>query len=294
MVTRGLMSLGPDDLVLCAGTLPRHTTFVDRVDAASAAGFAGISLWGRDYQAARREGHSDADVRARLADHGLAVAELDPAWWWTPVTFDAPSLASIDDMEVFCNGEAELFAIADAVGARSINAVDVLGGRWSIDDAAEALAGFCDRAAEHGLLVHVEFLPWSRIADVATAWEVVRLAGRANAGIAVDAWHWFRGPSDDAALRSVPGAKIMAVQLGDAPADSEPDPMTASLHERLLPGDGDVDLVNLVAALREAGAVAPIGVEVFSDALHALGPHEAARRAGDAVRRILATRVERS
>jgi sugar phosphate isomerase/epimerase len=287
------MSLGPDDLVLCAGTLPRHTTFIDRLDAASAAGFAGISMWGRDYAAARREGHSDADLRARLAGHGLAVAELDPAWWWTPMSFgtkafDAHALASIDDMEVFCNGEAELFAIADAVGARSINAVDVLGGRWSIDDAAESLAGFCDRAAEHGLLVHVEFLPWSRIADVATAWEIVRSADRANAGIAVDAWHWFRGTRDEAALRSVPGAKIMAVQLGDAPADPEADPMTASLHERLLPGDGDVDLVSLVAALREAGAVAPIGVEVFSDALHALGPHEAARRAGDGARRVLA------
>jgi sugar phosphate isomerase/epimerase len=293
------MSLGPDDLVLCSGTLPRHTTFVDRLDAASAAGFAGLSMWGRDYQAARREGHSDADLRARLADHGLAVAELDPAWWWTPSAFDmkafdAESLASIDDMEVFCSAEAELFAIADAVGARSINAVDVLGGRWSIADAAAALAGFCDRAAEHGLLVHVEFLPWSRIADVATAWEVVRLAGRANAGIAVDAWHWFRGTPGEAALRTVPGVKILAVQLGDAPAEPEADPMTASLHDRLLPGDGDVDLVSLVTALRDVGAVAPIGVEVFSDALHALGPHEAARRAGDAARRVLAARAEHS
>jgi sugar phosphate isomerase/epimerase len=70
--------------------------------------------------------------------------------------------------------------------------------------------------------VHVEFLPWSRIADVATAWEVVRLADRANAGIAVDAWHWFRGTPDEAALRTVPGVKILAVQLGDAPATAGP------------------------------------------------------------------------
>ncbi len=198
MVTRDPMSLGPDDLVLCSGTLPRATTFVDRVDAASAAGFAAISMWGRDYGAARREGHSDADLRTRLADHGLVVAELDPAWWWTPVAFDAESLASIDDMELFRYGEQELFAIADAVGARSINAVDILGGRWSVDDAAEALAGFCDRAREHDLLVQVEFLPWSRIPDIATAWEIVRGADRPNAGIAVDTWHWFRGAPDEA------------------------------------------------------------------------------------------------
>jgi sugar phosphate isomerase/epimerase len=256
-------------------------------------------MWGRDYWAARREGHSDADLRARLTDHGLAVAELDPAWWWTPSAFhmkafDVESLASIDDMEVFCYGEAEMFAIADAVGARSINAVDVLGGRWSIDDAAEALAGLCDRAAEHDLLVQVEFLPWSHIADIGTAWEVVRRADRDNAGIAVDAWHWFRGTPDAAALRAIPGAKIMGIQLDDALATPEANPMMATLHDRLLPGDGDLDLVSLVAALRAAGAVAPVGVEVFSDALHALGPHAAAQRAADATRRVLADRSERS
>jgi sugar phosphate isomerase/epimerase len=281
------MSLGPDDLVLCSGTLPRHATFVERVDAASAGGFAGISMWGRDYWGARREGHSGADIRARLSDHGLAVAELDPAWWWTPVEFDAESLVSIDDMEVFGYGEAEMFAIADAVGARSMNAVDVLGGRWSVDDAAEALAGLCDRAAEHGLLVHVEFLPWSRIPEVTTAWEIVRLADRPNAGIAVDAWHWFRGRPDVPALRAIPGAKILGIQLDDAPAAPEANLMTATLHDRLLPGDGEFDLAGLIAALRDAGAVAPIGVEVFSDALHGLGPLEAARRAGDATRRVL-------
>ena len=281
-------ALGSDDLVLCSGTLPRHTAFVDRIDAAVAGGFAAISLWGRDYWGARREGHSDADIRTRLADAGLSVAELDPAWWWTPVTYDAESLVAIDDMEVFCYGERDMFAIADAVGARSINAAEVLGGRWSVDEAAESFAALCDRAADHGLLVHLEFLPWSRIAGIAAAWEVVRGADRPNGGVAVDAWHWFRGTPDDGVLRSIPGAKVMAIQLDDAPSKPESNPMMATLHERRLPGAGDIDLQSLIAALRATGSNAPIGVEVFSDELHALGPHEAARRAGDAARRLLA------
>jgi sugar phosphate isomerase/epimerase len=283
------MALGPDDLVLCSGTLPRDTSFVDRIDAAVVGGFAAISMWGRDYDGARREGHTDADMRARLADHGLAVAELDPAWWWTPLEVDVAALVAIDDMEVFRHGERELFDIADALGARSVNAVDALGGQWSLAEATEAFSGFCDRAAEHGLLVQLEFLPWSRIADLETAWELVRGADRPNAGVAVDAWHWFRGTPDDALLRAIPGAKIVGVQLDDAPNEPEANPMIATLHERLLPGDGGLDLASLVSALRDTGAVAPIGVEVFSDALHALGPHEAARRAGTAARRLLGT-----
>jgi sugar phosphate isomerase/epimerase len=283
------MALGPDDLVLCSGTLPRATSFVDRIDAAVAGGFTGISMWGRDYGRARREGHRDADMRARLADHGLAVAELDPAWWWTPLEAEVAALVAIDDLEVFRYGEREMFDIADAIGARSLNAIDALGGQWGIDAATEAFAGFCDRAAEHGLLVQLEFLPWSRVADLATAWEVVRGADRPNAGVALDAWHWFRGAPDETLLRAIPGAKIIGVQLDDAPNEPEPNPMIATLHERLLPGDGELDLASLVSALRDAGAVAPIGVEVFSDELHALGPHVAARRAGAAVRRLLGT-----
>jgi sugar phosphate isomerase/epimerase len=279
--------LGPDDLVLCSGTLPRPATFAERLDAAEAGGFTGISLWGRDYWAARREGHTDADLRARLADRGLAVAEVDPAWWWTPGSIDRDALVAIDDMEIFRYAEDELFAIAEAVGARSVNAVDVFGGRWGVDDAAAALAGLCDRAAERGLLVHVEFLPWSKIPDVTTAWEIVRRADRANAGITIDAWHWFRGHNEPDALRAVPGDKVLGIQLCDAPAPPEPDLMSAALHDRLVPGAGDLDLPMLVALLREIHAVAPIGVEVLSDDLHARGAVGAGRQAGIATRRLL-------
>jgi len=61
----------------------------------------------------------------------------------------------------------------------------------------------------------------------------------------------------------------------------------ATLHERQLPGDGEFDLDGIVGALRATGTEAPIGVEVFSDALHALTSNEAARRAAEATRRVL-------
>ena len=280
--------LGPSDLVLCSGTVPRASTFEERLDAATAGGFTAISLWGRDYAAARRAGHSDADLRARLADRGLAVAEVDPAWDWTPAPVDRAALATIDDMELFRFGGDELLEIGAAVGARSINAVDILGGDWGVDDAIESFAALCDRAAEHGLLVQLEFLPWSKIPDAERAWEIVHRADRPNGGIAIDAWHWFRGTPDAAALRAIPGAKVLGVQLADAPAAAESNAMHAALHDRRLPGAGELDLVALLAALREIGAVAPIGVEVLSDDLHSLGAIEAARRAGEATRTLLA------
>jgi sugar phosphate isomerase/epimerase len=278
----------PAPSVLCSGTLRPGIPFTERAAAATAGGFGAISLWGRDYQDARAEGHSDEDIRLILADHGLVVAELDPAWWWPPGAADVDVGPEFDASRIFAFGETELFAVADAVGARSLNAVDVFGGDWTLDQAAEAFAGLCRRAAEHGLLVHLEFLPWSKIPDLEAAWRVVRQADQPNGGLTVDAWHYFRsGSAATGLLRTIPGARVLALQLSDAPARPESDPVHATLHERLLPGEGELDLHALVADLRATGTGAPFGVEVFSDTLDALPSEEAGRRAGAALRQVL-------
>ncbi len=285
------MRIGPGDLVLCSGTVGRDTTFRERVEAAAAAGYAAISLWGRDYAAARNEGLSDADMVALLEHHGLVVAELDPVWWWTPGAGAFSISPELDPIDVFRFGERELFEIAEALGARSLNAADVLGGDWGIDDAAASFAGLCDRAAEIGLLVHLEWLAWSRVPDLPTALEIVTRADRPNGGLNVDMWHCARAGTSADDLLQVPGSRVLAVQVDDGPAEAEENLIEATLHERLLPGEGAFDLVGYLGALRSIGAEAPIGIEVFSDDLHARGPSEAARAAAAATRALL-QRVE--
>jgi sugar phosphate isomerase/epimerase len=281
------VALGPTDLVLCSGTIPRDTSFHLRLEAAMSAGYSALSLWGRDYRCARLEGYRDTDLAVLIADHGLVVAELDPAWWWTPgaVGFTIPE--ELDPVEIFRYDEAELFRIADLVGARSLNATDVLGGRWSVDEGASAFAALCDRAAEHGLKVHLEWLAWSRIPDLATAWEIVRSADRPNGGLNVDMWHCARTGATPEELLAIPGERVLAIQVDDGPALPEDDLVDATLHHRMVPGEGAFDLVGYLSALRTIGSVAPIGVEVFSDDLHALGPMESAQRAATATRDIL-------
>ncbi len=279
--------MSEESLVLCSGTLRRGVPFAERVAAAAGAGFAGISMWGRDYAAARAEGLSDEDLRLMLADHGLFVAEVDPAWWWLPGAAEVSIPPSLDSEDVFGFGEADLFALADVLGARSLNAVDVFGGEWSTEDAAEAFAGLCERADDHGMLVHLEWLPWSRIPDLATATEVVRLADQRNGGLNIDSWHLVRAGDSPEELAELPGELILGVQLDDGPKAAEENLLHATLHDRELPGEGEFDLVGIVGALRSTGTTAPIGVEVFSDSLHALPSDEAARRAADATRRVL-------
>jgi sugar phosphate isomerase/epimerase len=276
--------LGPDDLVLCAGTL-LETTLVERIAAARAAGFSAVSIWAEDFHAARAAGLSDADLRAILDDHGIAVAEVDGLTGWVPSSDDGSAL--------FGGGEEELYEIADALGARSINAIHLLADPVDAAAGAEAFAGVCDRAREHGLLVHLEFLPWSGIPNAARAAEIVALADRPNGGLMIDTWHHIRSGAGDGALRALAGARVLAVQLSDAPDRAEADVIDETMHRRRLPGQGDGNLAELVRLLDATGSSAPIGVEVFSDELRALPANEAARRAARAARDVIA-RARRS
>jgi sugar phosphate isomerase/epimerase len=277
--------LGAGELVLCAGTVAR-APFRDKLAAAAGAGFAGVSLFLDDYEAARA-GTSDAELRRMLADHGLAVADLDPLLAWIPGTGPGAGVTE-EGQGFFRHGPDAFFRVADALGARSLNVALAVDPGLPPAALAEHFADLCDRAAEHGLLVHLEFLPWSPVPTLRAALEIAELAGRANGGVTLDVWHHARsgGRADD--VRAAAAARILAVQLSDAPAEPEANLVDETLHRRRLPGDGDVDLTGILRALAAIRAPAPLGVEVFSDALAALTPVEAARRAGDAARAVRA------
>jgi sugar phosphate isomerase/epimerase len=277
-VTRGA-------LVLCAGTIPR-ATFRERVAAARAGGFDGISLRLGDYARARAEGLSDDEMRALLAAEGVAVGEIEALTAWRPGATPArPEHA-----------EPRVLAIAEALHARSISVVEGPGAPLPVDAAAEAFAALCDRAAARGLLVHVEFWPGSAL-DLATAAAVIAAADRPNGGLLVDTWHLARTRGGTALLEGISGARIGAVQISDSPRVEEPEPdyLAAALNRRLVPGEGSLDLVAFLRLLQAGGSPAPIGVEICSARLAAEPPETVARRAGDAIRALLsAARRERA
>jgi len=274
--------LGPDDLVLCAGTL-LQASFAEKLEAARAGGFRGITLWPHDYQRARAAGHSDAELRHQLEDAGLVVSDLDPLLTWLPGEAELAARSPAG-----AASESDFYRIADALGGGSLNLAQGFGPTLDLDGAAAAVAGVAERAARHGLRVTLEFLPWSGIPDARAALEIVQRAEHPGATVMVDAWHHFRGRCDHAQIRAIPGARLGGIQLGDAPAVRPDDLVLESMQGRLLPGEGDAPLVEILRALRSTGTRAPLGVEVFSAELDKLPPREVGRRAGAAARRVLA------
>jgi sugar phosphate isomerase/epimerase len=275
--------LGPDDLVFCSGTLLR-ATLGELVEACTAGGYRGLSLWPHHIEGARAGGRSDAEIRAWLADSDVVPVEVEPCLSWLPAGSLAPEHAKLAGPPV----EA-MIELAVAVGSPTLLVVDGFGSNADVEGLAEAFASVCERAGAAGLRVKLEFTPWSSVPDAKTAHQVVERSGCANGGIMIDTWHHFRGANDLGQIRALPGERVHGIQLNDASAARTGEALPQeSMHARKLPGEGDIDLVGCVQALDAIGSRAPFGVEVFSDAFVGLTPAEVGRITAQSARRLLA------
>lgn len=272
--------LNGQHLVLCSGTVT-GASFAELIAAARAGGFDAVSLFPSQYEQAIGAGVSAVDLRSMLADNGLCIAELDPLLNWVP-GHDFPTAPGMG-----IAAEDEFYRIADALGARSLNAVWALPERVPEALLVDAFARLCERAAGHELLVHIEFLPWAQIDSIKTALRIVQAADRPNGGIMFDSWHHFRGGVDDALLATLPGEKVIAIQLNDAPRQAEDNIVEETMLRRLMPGAGDIALPNIIRNLDTSGCTAPLGIEIFSAELQKLSPIEIGRAVGDSLRALV-------
>jgi sugar phosphate isomerase/epimerase len=256
------------------GEPPRHG-FAQRCEAAAGAGFTGIGLHADDFERTIRSGFDAERMRRTLDACRLRVVEIEFLGGWA-VPPDAGLPGTVAAVE----------AVADVLGGRHVTAGEFRPGDLDLEAAAARLAQLAARLGQRGLLVAVEAFPWSAVPDVGTALALLREAGAANAGLMVDAWHFFNGGGDLDVLADLPGAGVAAVQLNDG-ARVQADFLHHARAARRLPGDGELDVVGLVRAVRAAGFAGPWCVEVNTPEFRALPVEEAARAAADAALRVL-------
>lgn len=270
-----MSGMAADRLVISSWTLGEDVTFPERVRVAAAAGFAGIGLRAENYRPARDAGLTDADLAAILDAHGVAVLEVEYLTGW----------GRAEDRDAAQREKEEtVFHLARLFGAAHMNCG--LLEKPPVPVVVAAFGALCDRAGD--LVVGLEFMPYSGVPDLPTAWRVVRDSDRANAGLLVDAWHWARSGATAEQLADVPAQRILGVQLCDV-GERPLEPLRReSLHHRLPPGQGYGDVVGMLRALRAHGVDAPVSVEVISDELLARGLDTAAGTALAAAREVLA------
>ena len=266
-----------DAAVLSSFSL-RFSSVEERFDAARRAGFSAVGMSLRGFAEAEAAGLT-ADEQRRMADQaGVVVAEIEALRGWA-----ADPAAAVEQKAA----EDTVWRMADTFGSRYVQVIGPFYG--SLEQAARDFASLCDRAAAHGLVAGIEFLPFTNIPDAATAAAVVDGAGRPNGGVCLDSWHHFRGANDWDQLRMLGPDRILAVQIDDGTTVPEhPDYYTDCIENRRVPGEGEFDLVSFVRLLDEMDLSVPVSLEVISTQLQQLPAVEAARRIREGFLRVLA------
>jgi sugar phosphate isomerase/epimerase len=138
--------------------------------------------------------------------------------------------------------------IAADLGARYI-----LTNIWTSDRPLiiESLCELCDLANSYGLGVMVEFVTWSSVKTINEVRELLREVKRENAGIIVDTLHFNRSRCSLVDLENASDL-VRFVHICDAPREiptTKDDLIHAGRAERLYPGDGGIDLAEIIKRL---------------------------------------------
>jgi sugar phosphate isomerase/epimerase len=95
----------------------------------------------------------------------------------------------------------------------------------------------CRVALRYGVMIALEYLPWTSLDTMKKAWDIVRTVNLANGGIVLDTFHYFKGHPSPKDLYEVPIEKIFIVHLDDL-EDVEADLVTLTRRHRVAPGEG--------------------------------------------------------
>lgn len=133
----------------------------------------------------------------------------------------------------------------------------------------------CDAAAPFGLTINLEFTPWTTLNNAATASRIVTEAARANGEMLIDLIHVARSKTTLADIAAIDPTRMSYFQICDAPPGipaSREELLFTARQERLLPGEGGVDVAGIIAALPD-NLIVSVEVPSYSR-LAAMGPSE--------------------
>jgi sugar phosphate isomerase/epimerase len=105
-----------------------------------------------------------------------------------------------------------------------------------------------------------------------------------NVGLLLDSWHWYHAGATTADILAAGKRGIIHVQINDS-AMLAPEKVLDS--ERLMPGEGVIDLTAFLHALKEIGYQDGVSIEVFGRGLKFMAPEEGARLGLESARRVM-------
>jgi len=244
----------------------------ERLGACASAGYLGYWMHHRDYLEQKALGLDDDALRDLFDRHGMRHRGVEFLTGWF-----------LRDDSTARQAERAAFDAAHAIGASVVNVgADFSGRGLQRQEMTRHFTALCARAADRGLSIALEIVPWSNVPDVEAALDFM---APANAGLVIDCWHIFRGGMTLPEFARIPPGRVLCVQVNDAAA-TPVGPLVEDTLRRRQCGEGTFDLTGFAAALDDAGAKVPFSVEIISAEAAALPVEEAARKSIAAARRV--------
>jgi sugar phosphate isomerase/epimerase len=129
----------------------------EAIPLAAASGFRLMSITARSH---KKSGMTNDELLELLGEHGVRVQEVEAAFDWLVDLAEAGTGRFQADYDT-----AELLDVAAALGARTLTAIH-FGPPRPPDVAAAGFARLCDRAAERGIDVALEYAAIATVADL--------------------------------------------------------------------------------------------------------------------------------
>ncbi|HEY0275924.1 MAG TPA: sugar phosphate isomerase/epimerase [Paenirhodobacter sp.] len=163
---------------------------------------------------------------------------------------------TIGDMEIIrlkAENDWDLFArFCERSAALQARHVLVAGDDTDPARLTDSFARFCALAVPYGLTADLEFMPWTAVPDAAAALRIVEGAGAANGGVLVDALHYDRSGTTLDDIATLPRNRLNYVQFCDGVVPYDPSDeglIRVARGERLMPGEGGIDLIGLARVI---------------------------------------------
>jgi 2-keto-myo-inositol isomerase len=243
----------------------------EAADAYAAAGFKNVEPHLNLVKDWLDDGHTVDETRELFASRGLSVvasSQLEVMCFGSPDARIPNLKANAENARLIKElGADKMIVGTDGPEQNSVEALDAVAGAiWNLADATEDV----------GVDIAIEF-NWSPIIkSLQSAVRVAEIADHPRVGVLFDTAHYHVTPTKLSDINEGSVRWIKHVHVNDVP-DSPAD-LTHRDFDRVLPGEGVLDLPEIIGALERNSYGGYFCIEMFSAELWGLPAKEAARR----------------
>ncbi len=254
-------------------------TFVEDVEACAAAGCDALEVWLTKLEQHLEQSSLDA-TRGLVDDRGVSLVAASYQGGLL-LSEGAARAAHYDHFR-------RRLQLCDALRIPTLLIVADFAERMTSENLDRAIASLREAARwadGFGVRLALEFRATDTFcSNLETAVRIVDACGEPNVGVNWDAFHFFKGSSKTEDLELLSPANLAFVQVCDwsgIPRELVTD------ADRIMPGDGDLPLLDVLRRLKRLGYAGPVSLELLNPVFWQMKPTQVMELGAAAVRRVL-------